>query len=565
MSESHTVRDLAMGAGFATLAAVTISHAGDAQSAMRSEAHVDSVDPSVLSESNQLQISPDLSIILPTIERVSLSTYPVIEREVSQTATQERPQQAPQTSTEAPPPTSSGEPREIEFRTEVPPEVSEFMAEETIRFDTIGCSGLTINNSAGKAIGASLAGHCEHDEIIKGTDGKSYIYRTQPIKAQTGNINNGSLKNIGTASIIAVHEGTDKEQDAALIAFEGHKMQEVTAANSSLLLSKREVLDLVPGKDVVYLSHWASLQPNNHGKPRRQENVLMVLGVAPHFDNPRNNRQLLWAAGEDNKDGSNCTPRASGANGLVEITKTNPDGSKTKQMRSVGPLSRFADLRPESYSSPEAAARARAVVQSYFKIKIPLNIDKICGFYLDGLNESNQLDYKIVDDPNLIPGYYEAHDNTPFIMRATRDFLDDKVPKTIIHGFVPLSGQFDPDKDTFIGLQDPTAFYDEAYDKVVLIGYSANDRKNHLYLLPFNGLGSISFKDTDGKAGMETAETNGAITADSQAQEFVDAKGTKFGQSKTMTSLSLAGKALYNLSLDRNHHLVPQPLEADDN
>lgn len=206
-----------------------------------------------------------------------------------------------------------------------------------------GCSGLLLWRPDGRASGAITAEHCglypEHEPRVTGSDGRSYLVRTDPFVRAGSEI--GSSRALGKVTR-AVLSPPGAQTDLALFVFEGHTVEEVLADYDRDLISGRGLGTLPRGAN-VQLAGFPDLQPRNPGPERLQTWDAGFIGPVTIKTTPygitRFVRTLMLSV-RPNGDGALCSPGASGGGAVVSF-----DEGGEVVTRHLGVLSGSDDFR----------------------------------------------------------------------------------------------------------------------------------------------------------------------------------------------------------------------------
>ena len=430
----------------------------------------------------------------------------------------------------------------IEFKTDIPAEISALLQKETVYAEGIGCSGALIRDEKDEATGMLFAKHCLSGEIKVGSDGKSYIHYAKSPQAKTGD-SIDALASVGEIESFVVPAQAGIDQDIAIASFKGQDLAQVIESYRAKALTPEEVNALQPG-DSLFMSGWPQSQPENKDAMRRQEFAMTILGVGstPGQDDGLN---LLWAAVKPNKVGARCTPGASGSQASVERSTIQEDGSQAKTYKSVGTLARYVEL---DLTQPHGsnASFFRQAAMNQFGVEIPEDVTALCGFYFEVPPEDQQLQLTVVNQEEDIPGYDELYSPESQMKRGRQNFFDPAATKTFVDGYLLRGGGINEKGERWgHGVYRPYVFYDEATEKYI-VGWHDPEAEGGLATELFDYPPDLY--DLDETPGMDLLNLTGQLN-NGQAN-FQDESGKTYGEQKSVQDPDLAVENLYQLYFD---------------
>ncbi len=417
----------------------------------------------------------------------------------------------------------------------IPPEVSQIMDDNVVRWSPIGCSGFLIRNPDNQPIGMITAQHCglraTGDYRTVDAGGNIVLNFGVNVFAETGRDING-LTSAGQIGEFALDAPGDKTMDQAIGAFEGQSIQDVIANVPQM--SPIEISQLKTG-DVIYSSGWPVDQPENSGSMERQDFAMTVLGTQTITTTDGYTLEVVTAAVPEDKDGAECSWGDSGSVGIKVVAG---------QPRIVGVLSGFNDFGLLYHKhDPEQGLALKA----YYENKFRVNLDgyaAVCSFaYLPPSASVGGEVFANVAGSSGSPETRPATSIEQFEQQYTSDILNNPNSlKQVIDGQVQITGA----KGSY-AIDKPLITYD-AKDDLVFLGWRGAD--GNLQLQPFkqDELGAISIDSLDGQTPPAMEWFGGSVTPTGDGAAYVNNKGEVFGQFDP--SAQLTGPAVDGLAVE---------------
>jgi hypothetical protein len=282
----------------------------------------------------------------------------------------------------------------------IPEAASKYMAVNTIFVGgSLACSVSLIRNDLGESIGIVTAQHCNLTDYQNkrhlGSDGKYYVIAENHVTANTGDVQD-QLTSVGVVDKFYLPAAKSTALDLALGAFGGHSLQEVRTAYDKNRLTYAEIYALKPG-DTIYLSGWPIDQFNNPGLLKRQQFVLIEVGIEDRLKSGYiADTSMVDAAVLENNGGSVCSYGTSGGQGFVMV-----DGKP----KSIGVLRTFADFTGNNYSTQNAKVDPRGFQQKFNVTRLS-KYSALCSFaYETPTLENGGVEVNVVTSTDQIPGY----------------------------------------------------------------------------------------------------------------------------------------------------------------
>jgi hypothetical protein len=255
---------------------------------------------------------------------------------------------------------------------EVPANVHEIMADNTVYVNSLNCSGFLIRNRDGEPVGLSTALHCgllPGNPMRQKDESGHAIIKSQREPSVFRGDSMDEFEPVGDLSQILLGSDTDFSHDETVASLEGHDIQE--AINNFQQATPQEISQLKKG-DVIYNAGYPVDQPRNPDNPHRQEFAMTVLGSVKGWTSDRGEvLDLLIAAVPKNDQGTECSWGNSGSAAFT----VSPDGTP----KIIGSASLFNDFGL-LYNKDLGRAKAEIdYIQNLFGVDMS-DYSAICGF-----------------------------------------------------------------------------------------------------------------------------------------------------------------------------------------
>ncbi len=305
----------------------------------------------------------------------------------------------------------------------ITPEIRESLAENTVYFSTMGCSGYLVRDSGGQAIGATTAEHCglRDSSLQRLTDenGVDYVEPFSDLRVGAGDTLE-VLQDAGKITHIIVPPAEDTQEDLAILVFEGQNPEDVYDAVTSAPQMQQG--------DTGYMSGWPLDQDNNGpGEWDRQVFSMVYLGSRSETGTSIGEelKDLEYFALKSNEDGAECSFGASGSAGIYF------DEQGEEQF--IGTLAVFDEMTPDTWQTVEGAQDVKDRHEFEFGVNLD-GYDVVCGFSTRRLafSEMQVLEVRESAAAKQSREFVPNMDQTR--QEAFEEFVNPNIPKQYIDG-----------------------------------------------------------------------------------------------------------------------------------